>query len=131
MQVLAVYSRFSIGLDVLDGTNNRVAKDDPDSQFFTWLGQTQWARRLDPYGIQILSSLALQISNTSLFPLEQFAVGGRYSVRGYRENQLVRDNAFLFSIESRFPVLPSLTGPNFSVQAGINWYWRFEGLDSV
>lgn len=117
MQVLSLYSRFSIGLDVLNATNNRVAKDDPDSQFFTWLGQAQWARRIDPLGIQLISSLALQISNDSLFPLEQFAVGGRYSVRGYRENQLVRDNAFLFSIESRIPVLPSWTGPNFSVQA--------------
>jgi len=117
MQVFAVYSRFSVGMDVLNATNNRVGKNDPDSQFFIWLGQAQWARRIDPLGIQFISNLTLQISNDSLFPLEQFAVGGRYSVRGYRENQLVRDNAFLFSIESRIPVLPSLTGPNFSIQA--------------
>ena len=90
-QVFSVYSRFSVGLDVLNATNNRMGKDDPDSQFFAWLGQAQWARRIDPLGIQLISSLALQIANDSLFPLEQFAVGGRYSVRGYRENQLVRD----------------------------------------
>lgn len=115
MQVLAFYSRFSMGLDVLNATNNRVGKDDPDSHFFTWLGQAQWARRIDPLGIQLISSLALQISNDRLFPLEQFSVGGRYSVRGYRENQLVRDNAFLFSVESRIPVIPSVTGPQFTV----------------
>lgn len=135
MQVLAFRSRFSVGLDVLDATNNRVAKDDPDSHFFAWLGQAQWVRRIDPTGIEFLSSLALQISNDSLFPLEQFAVGGRFSVRGYRENQLVRDNAFLFSVESRIPVLPSVTGPNFSmhfapfIDVGRSWNAKFSTPD--
>jgi hemolysin activation/secretion protein len=135
MQVFALYSRFSVGLDVLNATNNQTTSDDPDSHFFVWLGQAEWARRLDPWGIQFISNLALQISNDSLFPLEQFAVGGRYSVRGYRENQLVRDNAFLFSIESRIPVLPSLTGSNFSVQlapfidVGRSWNAKFSTPD--
>ncbi len=114
-QVFAFYSRFSLGLDVLNATNNRTAKHDPDAHFFSWLGQAQWARRIDLLDIQLISSLALQIANDSLFPLEQFAVGGRYSVRGYRENQLVRDNAFLFSIEPRIPVLPSQIGPQVTV----------------
>jgi hemolysin activation/secretion protein len=126
-QVLSVYSRFSVGLDVLNATNNRVGKDDPDSHFFTWLGQAQWARRIDPLGIQLISSLALQIANDSLFPLEQFAVGGRYSVRGYRENTLVRENAFLFSVESRIPMIPSVLGPHFTahfapfIDVGRSW----------
>jgi hemolysin activation/secretion protein len=134
-QVFAVYSRFSVGLDVLNATNNQTTSDDPDSHFFIWLGQAEWARRIDPWGIQFISNLALQISNDSLFPLEQFAVGGRYSVRGYRENQLVRDNAFLFSIESRIPVLPDLTGSNFSVQiapfidVGRSWNAKFSTPD--
>ncbi len=115
IQVFAFYSRFSLGIDVLDATNNRTAKHDPDAHFLAWLGQAQWARRIDPFGIQLISSLALQVANDSLFPLEQFAVGGRYSVRGYRENQLVRDNAFLFSVESRIPVLPSMIGPQVTV----------------
>ena len=114
-QVLAFFSRFSVGIDVLNATNNRIAEDDPDAHFFAWLGQAQWAQRLDLLDMQLISSLASQIANDSLFPLEQFAVGGRYSVRGYRENQLVRDNAFLFSIESRIPILPTITGPQVSV----------------
>ncbi len=135
MQVFAVYSRFTVGLDVLNATNNQTTNDDPDSHFFAWLGQAEWARRIEPLDIQFISNLALQISNDSLFPLEQFAVGGRYSVRGYRENQLVRDNAFLFSIESRIPVLPSLTGSNFSVQVapfidvGRSWNAKFSTPD--
>jgi len=111
-QVFAIRSRFSMGLDIFDATNNRVNKDDPDSHFFVWLGQAQWVRRIDPWGIQFLTSSALQIANDSLFPLQQFAVGGRFSVRGYRENTLVRDNAFLFSVETRLPVLPSVFGDN-------------------
>ncbi|RMH35978.1 MAG: ShlB/FhaC/HecB family hemolysin secretion/activation protein [Nitrospirae bacterium] len=110
--VLALRSRFTVGLDVLDATNARITRTDPDGQFFAWLGQAQWARRFDPSGMQLLSSLALQLANDSLFPLEQFAVGGRYSVRGYRENQLVRDNAFVFSVEARLPILPTIIGRN-------------------
>ena len=54
-------------------------------------------------------------------------MGGRYSVRGYRENQLVRENAFLFSVESRIPVIPSVMGPHFTahfapfIDVGHSW----------
>lgn len=104
-QVLAFRSRFSVGLDILDATNNRIGPNDADGQFFVWLGQAQIARRFDPFGIQLISGIILQLANDSLFPLEQFAMGGRFSVRGYRENQLVRDNGFVFNLESRIPVL--------------------------
>lgn len=100
--VLAFRSRFSVGLDVLDATNN--AGPVPDGQFFTWLGQANWVKRFDPTGIELLNGLSLQVANDRLFPLEQFSVGGRFSVRGYRENTLVRDNAFLYSIEARVPI---------------------------
>jgi hemolysin activation/secretion protein len=100
--VLAFRSRFSVGLDVLGATDNSGSV--PDGQFFTWLGQANWVKRFDPTGIELLNGMSLQVANDRLFPLEQFSVGGRYSVRGYRENTLVRDNAFLYSIEARVPV---------------------------
>lgn len=106
--VLAVRSRLSLGLDVLDATINSGAV--ADSRFFSWLGQANWVRRFESTGIELLNSLALQVANDRLFPLEQFAVGGRFSVRGYRENTLVRDNAFLYSLESRLPLLTSKDG---------------------
>jgi hemolysin activation/secretion protein len=46
----------------------------------------------------------MQVSNDPLLSLEQFSVGGRYTVRGYRENQLVRDNGLVGSAELRLPV---------------------------
>ena len=55
--------------------------------FFSWLGQAQLARRLETLSAQVIGRVDLQLANDRLFPLEQFAVGGRYSVRGYRENQ--------------------------------------------
>ncbi len=102
-QVFAVRSQFSVGVDLWDATLNGSGK--PDGQFFTWLGQFQWARRFEDRGIQTLLRTDIQLSNKSLLPLEQIAVGGRYTVRGYRENTLVRDNAFLASFETAVPIV--------------------------
>jgi hemolysin activation/secretion protein len=47
-----------------------------------------------------------QLTDDPLLPIEQFAVGGANTVRGYRENQLVRDNGVVASIEFRLPLYP-------------------------
>jgi hemolysin activation/secretion protein len=52
----------------------------------------------------------MQFSTEHLFPLEQIAVGGRYSVRGYQEFTFVRDNGFLASLEFRVPVFTTADG---------------------
>ncbi|MEE8291273.1 MAG: ShlB/FhaC/HecB family hemolysin secretion/activation protein, partial [Candidatus Tectomicrobia bacterium] len=67
--------------------------------------QFQWVRRLGARDIQLLVRLDVQLTTEPLFPLEQISVGGRFSVRGYRENQLVRDNGLIVSLESRLPLL--------------------------
>jgi hemolysin activation/secretion protein len=102
-QVLAVRSQFSVGIDALGATINPSPL--PDGRFFAWLGQLQWARRLGLWDAELLWRTDLQLANNPLLPLEQIAVGGRYSVRGYRENQLVRDNGLLASLEARIPVI--------------------------
>ena len=108
--VIAARSRFSVGLDVLSATTNN-SDTVPDGQFFSWLGQVQAVRRFDDWwGLQLLGQMSLQLANDRLFSLEQIPVGGRFSVRGYRENTLIRDNAFLASIESRFPLISFATG---------------------
>jgi hemolysin activation/secretion protein len=107
--VISALSRFSLGIAVLGATTTA----DPtqgDGRFFSWLGEAQWARQIQPWRVQLLARTTLQLSNDHLFPLEQFAVGGRYSVRGYREYTLVRDNGLLGSFEIRVPVLTSSTG---------------------
>ena len=129
-QVLSARSRFSLGLDVLNATTS-ASSAVPDSHFFVWLGQIQGARRLETLGIQIIGRMDLQIANDRLFPLEQYAMGGRFTVRGYRENTLVQDNAFLFSTESRIPIWPSKLGEEtvqFSPFIDVGRSWSAKGV---
>jgi hemolysin activation/secretion protein len=49
--------------------------------------------------------VAGQWTAESLLGLEQMSIGGRETVRGYRENQLVRDTGIAASVEFRIPVL--------------------------
>lgn len=111
-QVVAGRSLISLGINSFNSTDNSNA---PDSQFFKWIGQFQWARQLKSlYSTQIIFRTDTQLSADALLPLEQFAIGGGKSVRGYRENQLVRDNGVVSSLELRIPVL-RLPVPGLSI----------------
>jgi hemolysin activation/secretion protein len=101
-QVLAARSRFSVGVDAFNPT---IRDDSPDGRFVAWLGQLQWARRLTDWGLHIIARVDVQLAADPLLSLEQIAVGGRFTVRGYRENQVVRDNAILVSVEARIPLV--------------------------
>jgi hemolysin activation/secretion protein len=99
---LALRSTFSLGIGALGATVH--GQDLPDSQFFAWLGQTQYARRLGEQGTQLILRGDVQLANDQLLDLERIAVGGIRTVRGYRENELVRDNGYALSAELRYPV---------------------------
>ena len=126
-QVVAARSQLSVGLDALGATMHGCVIVDPaegcfvrdpmdpdppkldrdgiaDAQFLTWLGQFQWVRRFEPWGWETVLRTDVQLSNRPLFSLEQFSLGGHQSVRGYRENELVRDNGFASSLELRIPL---------------------------
>jgi len=99
-QVIALRSSFNFGLDAFGST---VHDDDlPDSEFVAWLGQTQFVRSLQEGAGQVVLRADAQIASDALLPLERFALGGAGSVRGYRKNQLVRDEAFFASAEYRY-----------------------------
>jgi hemolysin activation/secretion protein len=106
--VLAARSSFNFGVDA-----NSTINDDgsPDSQFFTWLGQFQYVRQLDFLSSSFLKESRVifrtdfQWAREELLPLEKLSIGGAMTVRGYRENQLTRDNALLSSLELRIPLL--------------------------
>lgn len=104
--VLALRSRFSVGLNVLGATINGPS-DTPDGQFFSWLGQVQTIKQYSEklFGMQLLGRMDLQLTTSPLFPVEQVSLGGRYTVRGYREVTILRDNAFIASLESRVPLI--------------------------
>ncbi len=106
-QVLALSSLLSIGLDVLGATQSQgssAAGRTPDGRFVAWLGQAQWALRVPWMDSQLLARGDVQISADPLLGLEQFAIGGRSSVRGYREDAVVRDSGWDASLEWRVPL---------------------------
>jgi hemolysin activation/secretion protein len=82
----------------------------PDGEFISWLGQAQYVRRLDlgdivPSDVRLVLRAEAQLTDDRLLPLEKFAIGGADSVRGFREDLLVRDNGWAASAEVRVPVL--------------------------
>jgi len=117
VQVIAARSSLNFGIDAWNATINE--DDTPDSRFITWLGQFQWVRRLEFFqhamlkDSQLLFRTDIQWANEGLLPLEKFSIGGATTVRGYRENQLTRDNGWIASLEWRLPVaqwrLPKLS----------------------
>ncbi|WP_442941025.1 ShlB/FhaC/HecB family hemolysin secretion/activation protein [Nostoc sp.] len=100
-EVIALRSQFSLGIDVLNATVNQ---DAPDSRFFAWQGQAQWARLLAPQTLLLLR-LNTQLASTKLLPIEQFGLGGQDSIRGYRQDYLLTDNGTFVSAEVQVPIL--------------------------
>ncbi|WP_442938461.1 ShlB/FhaC/HecB family hemolysin secretion/activation protein [Nostoc sp.] len=100
-EVIALRSQFSLGIDVLNATVNQ---DAPDSRFFAWQGQAQWARLLAPETLLLLR-LNTQLASTKLLPIEQFGIGGQDSIRGYRQDYLLTDNGTFVSAEVQVPIL--------------------------
>jgi hemolysin activation/secretion protein len=132
-QVIAARSRLSVGIDALGSTIHHGGEPGgglPDSRFFAWLGQFQWVRRFDlPRQVripelQLLFRSDLQLADDSLLTLEQVAIGGRYSVRGYRENTFVRDNAFLASLEPRISLVRNVAWADYLQVAPFADYGR-------
>lgn len=97
-EVLALRSSLRFGLDALGATVNTGL---PDGRFFSWRGQGQWVRRVREGRAQWVVRLEAQLSPDALLPMEKYAVGGLYSVRGYRQDVLVRDQGFAASLEYR------------------------------
>jgi len=101
VEVFAARSQFSVGLGIFNATINQEA---PDSRFLVWRGQAQYVRNLAPETL-LLTRLDVQFADRTLVPLEQFALGGLRSVRGYRQDALLTDNGIFGSAELRLPVL--------------------------
>lgn len=106
-QVLSFRSTFSKGTANFDATTNTKS---PDGRFFAWMGQVQWLTRLFDTDWQLFFRTDFQLSAVPLLSMEKFSVGGLDSVRGYRQNLLVRDNGLASSVEMRIPLL--LDGAN-------------------
>ncbi len=109
-RALALRSVFSFGVDLFGPSIYSDGR--ADSRFVSWLGQIQYTRRINDKLGQIIFRGDTQIADDSLLSMEQISVGGAGSVRGYRENELVRDNGYILSLEWRIPVWESRNTPH-------------------
>ncbi len=98
----------SLGLDALGATNN--VSGIPDGQFLSFFGQAQYVRQIDETPLRWVARISGQFAEDGLLPLEQIAVGGSATVRGHAENQLVRDNGVIGTLELQWPVIVDTNG---------------------
>jgi hemolysin activation/secretion protein len=105
--VVFLRSELSFGLGIFGATepfDKEVNPHAPNTNYFLWRGQAQWVRLFAPDTLLVLRG-NLQLADSPLVPLEQFALGGLYSVRGYQQNFILTDNGLFASAEFRWPIL--------------------------
>lgn len=100
-QVIAARSQFNLGLG--GSTPFDLTGEAPDSQFFSWQGQAQWARQLAPDTLLLLRG-ETQLASETLPAQELFSLGGQRTVRGYAQDRLLTDSAVMATAEVRIPV---------------------------
>jgi hemolysin activation/secretion protein len=100
--VLAARSQFNLGLG--GTTPDDPSGDTPDGNFFSWFGQAQWARLLGPDTLLLIRGEA-QLATDTLPTSELYGLGGQRTVRGYRQDRLLTDNALFATAEVRLPLL--------------------------
>ena len=93
-----------------------------DGRYESWLYQAVFVQRLNglsalpglPDRAQLILRGTLQRAADPLMSIEKIAIGGANSVRGFRENLLVRDNGTALTAELQLPI------PGYREQPG----WR-------
>lgn len=120
-QVFAFRMTFHLGTDWWNAAVNPDVPsglNGPSTDFITAQGQFQYVRRLSWHDSELHVRSAFQFANDPLLPVEKMPVGGVNSVRGYRENLLVRDNGLVASAEWRLPLFRKHTpAENFNWRA--------------
>jgi hemolysin activation/secretion protein len=99
-RVFALRSSISVGVDALGATVGA----EGDGEFIELLVQAEWLQLIDWLNSTLDVQTQVHVSNDTLPAYRKYPLGGADSVRGYRENLLVRDNAFLASIEWTVPI---------------------------
>lgn len=98
--VLSWRSQLNLGVNAVGATVNSNA---PDSRFISWQGQGRWLKKLAP-DTDLVVQGRVQLADRSLLSLEQFAIGGQSTVRGYRQDALLADNGAFVSAELQLPI---------------------------
>ncbi|NGZ05198.1 MAG: ShlB/FhaC/HecB family hemolysin secretion/activation protein [Magnetococcales bacterium] len=114
-QVLALLATLRWGVP-WGGASHR--PDEPGSDFWAWMGQLHWARRLPWLESQLLLRTAMRLTSHSMLPTEKFILGGMETIRGYREGLLARDSGLFESLEWQVPLPFTWSLPGLTAQEG-------------
>ncbi|MDJ0716471.1 MAG: POTRA domain-containing protein [Prochloraceae cyanobacterium] len=96
---ISARSSLNFGVDVFDATNT----GEISSQFFSMRLQSQYVNFIAPDTLGI-AKFAVQLTPDLLPAPEQLSLGGRETVRGYRQSQVVADNGVFASVEMWLPM---------------------------
>ncbi len=114
-QVFALRSTFSSGRNNLEYINDLPLVTQVPRQFHVWVMQGQFGRQVLANGGQLILRGTMQYTRQHLLSLDAFAVGGANTIRGYRENQLLRDRGAYVNLEFEYPVVRNPDGLAASV----------------
>ena len=130
----------SFGVDLVGSPGGLMAgNDDADFRDYDpragasyWIGRARgsgwWAVGKD---WRLAWRGSAQISDSSLLPVEQFAVGGYQTVRGVAEREYFADNGWVGSFEVYSPSLRPVEGARLRMLGFLDHGWlRSRGLDS-
>ena len=87
-----------------NGSGVGAPRHGPDGQFTSFLLQAQHVRNLEWRDSVLVARATAQWAMDPLLSMEKLPIGGASTVRGYRENLLVRDNGLIASLEWQTPL---------------------------
>jgi len=99
----ATRATVSIGTSSFDATPDA---GQANSDFTSYLIQAQYSQRMTDQ-FYFTTKVLAQVATDPLLSVEKFSLGGVGTVRGYRQNQIVRDNVYLASVEGRYRFDPA------------------------
>ena len=105
VQAISMRSTFSFVRNNLQLVRGLPSATQADPASRIWLGQAQYVRQVMDNGAQVILRGSMQQTNQRLLPLDGIALGGVNTVRGFRENQLVRDRGRVLNLEFMFPAV--------------------------
>ena len=123
-QVVALRSTFTVGRNNLVDVPGLPPTDSPAKSFHLWTGQAQWGRQIMDNGAQLVVRGTLQHTSDRLLALDGLALGGVNTVRGYRENTLVRDAGAIVNLEFDYPLeRNATTGAQINLIPFVDYGW--------
>ena len=93
--------------NLLEPAPGSSANSQPPSRYSFWVAQFYFGQRITEGGTQFQARATVQEASTRLTALDGFSIGGANTVRGYRENQLLRDKGAIVNLELNVPLLSS------------------------